>query len=344
MKTWKKLGIALFALMMLLAACSKSTPGGESSDGGGSASGSDALRQAVEQLSGGDQPYEMTFTMTFEGMPAVEGMDMSGMSMNGTFAASPADEASSFSFIMALPEGQSAGVPGMEGGFSMDMIIIGEDAWISMPMISGLLGTDATWIHMSAADLGPDFASMSGSPFGTDPTSMLAGLEAIDEGVTEVGTETIDGVETTRYDLTMDYGALLSSGSLDEETRQQIEDAMGALGGSTDISIPMSIWVDGDGVPRQIQMTIPAGAMMGAALGEGSADASIQMTMNIVSYGEPVSIEAPPADEVAEGSDIPGFSDAFGGAATGGSGEIPEMPELPSNMPEMPEIPEIPAA
>lgn len=307
MRNTKRIGVAIFlVLAMLGAACSKGGSTDQTKTGtssGSTGNVADALKAAATKLESDKQPFQMTFEMTFEGMAPQGGMDLNGVTASGEISADPANEASQFAFTMDMPSGSDSGIPGASGGLSMDIITIGNDAWINMPLITGMLGVKTAWLHMNASDLGPDFASSFGAP-GGDPREMLAGLADVsDSGVTEAGTETINGIETTKYEATI---------------------ASPTGGGS----VPITVWLDAEGLPRQVQMKIDSGMMgsSGADLGGGS----INMTLNLVSYGDAVSIEAPPAKDVSEAP--PGFADSFGGSSSGSGatgGVPPEMPSMP---------------
>lgn len=103
-------------------------------------------------------------------------------------------------------------------------------------------------------------------------------MENLKDAVTDFtatdGTERIDGVETTRYDLTVDVAKLLAAqGVTDEAVIQAAGD-----------SASYSLFVGPDDLPRRISVDL------------GGAPT----TMDYSKWGEPVNIVAPTADELTE--------------------------------------------
>ncbi|MEU0110915.1 hypothetical protein ABZ313_36895 [Streptomyces sp. NPDC006251] len=146
------------------------------------------------------------------------------------------------------------------------------------------------WIRI---DLGK-VAAQQGSgeqPVG-DPARSAAFAKAItDKDVTEKGTDTVDGVETTRYRVSVDVADLPGGDAL----RRQV--------GPT---LPMDVWLDEQGRMRrqQFDMTLSAPA---AATQRSSTDASsspqkvtVRTLMEFTDFGTEVEAEAPPAGQVTD--------------------------------------------
>ena len=66
-----------------------------------------------------------------------------------------------------------------------------------------------------------------------------------------------------------------------------VRKAMKQIGMST---IPVDVWVDGKGLLRQESLSL--------SLGQGLQNATMKMTFDLHDFGEPVSVEVPPADQV----------------------------------------------
>jgi hypothetical protein len=126
-----------------------------------------------------------------------------------------------------------------------------------------------------------------------DPAQSAAYAKAItDKDVTKVGTQTIDGVHTTHYRVSVDVAQLPGAGRL----REQV--------GPT---LPMHVWLDDDGRLRrqQIDMRIDAPASAGAQPDNSAAPQQVKMSMvmDFSDFGTEVDAEAPPAGQVADMTD-----------------------------------------
>jgi hypothetical protein len=158
------------------------------------------------------------------------------------------------------------------------------------------------WVSVAATDLG---ATGSGGLGSYDPVQILEALRGVAGEPEVVGTEPVRGVETTRYSATADVARALEA--VPEEQRARLEAQLDQLG---DTTIPIDVWVDGDGLPRRVRVDMAASY---AAM--GLDDASAVLTVELFDYGTPVVIDVPAADEVTPlGDDIGGL-----GAVAGGS-------------------------
>ncbi|MFJ4567985.1 hypothetical protein ACIP4U_30735 [Streptomyces caelestis] len=146
------------------------------------------------------------------------------------------------------------------------------------------------WIKIDlgkvAEQQGADDRSMS------DPAQSAAYAKAItDKDVTKKGTATIDGVETTRYRVSVDVAELPNGDAL----RQQV--------GPT---LPMDVWLDEEGRMRrqQIDMTLKSAP---GSTEQSSTDASsspqrvtVRTVMDFTDFGTEVEADAPPAGQVTD--------------------------------------------
>ncbi|MGW7281580.1 hypothetical protein ACWGIV_25420 [Streptomyces sp. NPDC054844] len=123
-----------------------------------------------------------------------------------------------------------------------------------------------------------------------DPAQSAAYAKAItDQDVTKVGQEKIDGVDTTHYKVSVDVAELPGG----DQLRQQV--------GPT---LPMQVWLDGDGRLRrqQLDMSVKGAPSAGAKAENSAAPHEIKMTMvmNYSDFGTEVEAQAPPAGQVAD--------------------------------------------
>jgi hypothetical protein len=132
----------------------------------------------------------------------------------------------------------------------------------------------------------------SGQQIG-DPAQSAAYAKAItDKDVTKLGTQKIDGTDTTRYRVSVDVAEIPGGAQL----REQL--------GPT---LPMHVWLDDEGRLRrqQIDMTIKAPASASAKPDNSTSPQQVKMTMvvNFSDFGTDVDAEAPPAGQVADMTD-----------------------------------------
>jgi hypothetical protein len=179
----------------------------------------------------------------------------------------------------------------------------GAVVYLNMPVLSKVLPGGKPWIKMDLNAIGKqagiDLSQLT--QLANDPSRMVDWLRAASSDVTTIGTETIDGVETTHYRATVDlskYPDLVPAAERDA-VRKAVEAIEQQAGVS---SFPMHVWVGKDGLVRQVR----------AVLTE-----TIQgQTMNVVTserfydFGAPVDIQLPPADQA---TDISTLANGAGG-------------------------------
>jgi hypothetical protein len=146
------------------------------------------------------------------------------------------------------------------------------------------------WIRI---DLGEISAQQgAGDRSMSDPARSAAYAKAItDKDVTKKGTAAIDGVETTRYRVSVDVAKLPGGDAL----RRQV--------GPT---LPMDVWLDEEGRMRrqQIDMTLKAAP---ASTERSSTDSSsspqrvtVRTVMDFTDFGTELEADAPPAGQVTD--------------------------------------------
>ncbi|MEX0990942.1 MAG: hypothetical protein WD004_01540 [Actinomycetota bacterium] len=327
----KKMTLFLMTVALAAAACNK-TPSTElqTSAGGGSAASAEAIStiRSATQRAAEEGTVKMDFTISMEGMGGFPGSDTgdgAGMSFTGH---AEVDEANDLGkFTMEIPfAGQ------------MEMIQDGDVTYMKSAMFSGFLGGDASkpWVKMDMSELGPEYGDVSSLGGGSNnPADMFAALQGVTDDLQDMGTETIDGVETTHYAGTVDLQKAMEQ--VPESERAELEQSYAGLeaqlGGFT---MPFDVWVDGDGLVRRVAFTFDLsnlGGELAATPVPGMQDLKMVMTMDLYDYGVPVDIQIPPADQVSDIGDM-----------GGGFGEMPgEMPgQMPSGAPGLGDYPGAP--
>lgn len=185
--------------------------------------------------------------------------------------------------------------------FKMQVIGIGTKVYMSFPMLTALTGSASTkpWVVVDATALGVSANDIAASQ-GADPTQGLEFLKGLGATATEVGTETIDGVSTTRYRATVSRDQLLRSVSPSQRAR--FEASFGASA-----TMPVEVWVDDQGRARRIDMTM--------SMASQGSNMTMKMSYRFSKFGEPVTIAAPPASQVATAAENPILAGAIAQAA-----------------------------
>lgn len=149
--------------------------------------------------------------------------------------------------------------------------------------------------QVDEAKLGKSFSQLN-SLSSDDPAQALSDLASVSDTVTKVGTAIIDGVTTTRYQAQVSLSKVAARTAAKEGA--QAGDAVSKEAQSLGTSVlPVTVWVDNQGLVRQIreQIPIPA-ASTGATNGNGTAT----VTITFSAFGTPVQLTPPPATEVAD--------------------------------------------
>ncbi|MCK8438281.1 hypothetical protein G3I77_36340 [Streptomyces sp. D2-8] len=145
------------------------------------------------------------------------------------------------------------------------------------------------WIKI---DLGKVAARQgTGDQSMSDPAQSAAYAKAItDKDVTEKGTATVNGVQTTHYRVSVDVAELPNGDTL----RKQV--------GPT---LPMDVWLDDEGRMRrqQIDMTLKAPAATQGSSSDASAapeKVTVRTVMDFTDFGTEVEADEPPAGQVTD--------------------------------------------
>jgi hypothetical protein len=270
---------ALAALALLLAAC------------GGSA-GSDASGEPVDP----DGDYELVVAAaarTEEGGSARFDVSMRvdalGVSQEVSISGALALDGSLGSFEMDLgalgvPLGGPVEARLVDGVVYMDVSALG-------PVGAALGGT--RWVSLdlerASEQLGLDPDAVGAS----DPSQFLDVLESL-RGVTtdleELGREDVRGEPTTHFRVTVDLAAAL--GEVAPGLRDEVGRVFEQLGTGT---VPMDVWVDGDGRLRRLVFEMQVPSVDGA-----DGEAAVAVTMELHDFGVEVDVEAPPPDETTD--------------------------------------------
>jgi hypothetical protein len=287
--------VALAALAALVAGC-----------GGGQGGGNVAL-PVLENLTpvadatgkADSAKFEMQFTMEMPGLSAPF-----AFSANGAFDA-PARKAQMTMDLGSFAEFMS-GAAGAFGGnapselsdpskWQLEMRLDGTVAFMRMPMLASQLPDGKEWVRVDlakAAQLqGMDLGDIQSFAKGSDPREALSYLRSISGKLTQLGAEDVRGVPTMHYFAAVDWQKALARAARESGQQgflAQLQN-MPAV-----VSVPVDVWVDADKLVRRMTMDFTF-----SSPGQPQqAKASIEM--ELFDYGEPVTVDAPPAEDVVD--------------------------------------------
>jgi hypothetical protein len=203
----------------------------------------------------------------------------------------------------------------LDGGIiagTTELITAGGTTYVATEGLGGLLaGGQAVSTPWIAYESPADGSGASVVPFvgSGGASSFLASLRGAGGTVTEVGTDTIDGVAVRHYRGTIDPAAAT-------QAAPEARSGLAQLG--TD-PFPVEAWIDDDGIVRRLELSPSLGAGAGA-LGALGAAGGLMITVELRDLGRPVTIDVPPASEVTrvDPSTVSGLG--AGGLGAGGLG------------------------
>ena len=293
------------ALGLVLSACSSGTGGTARTTPHGtphqivlaSVDSTEAASSAVVDVS-----------VSVTGTPSLGGLGALGGASSSSSAGSPLNIAITGHGVYSFTDktgDMTIDIPAIDGkpAGSFEVRRIGQDVYVKAAQLPAVDG-GKPWVHVPLSQFRQGQSqSQSSNPFANltdgDPTKILSLLQQLGAQVTQVGTAQIDGVGTTEYQGVLDLAGGTTSSTLISPQMAQ------ALGIST---VPVDVWIDGQGRARQVSTSLSVFGL------------TVKAQEHLGSFGTPVSVSAPPADQVADGSSLIGsgqLGSLFGGTASG---------------------------
>lgn len=226
---------------------------------------------------------KLYMTMTSSTLPAP-------VTVSGNAVIDVRDRAASMAFAVSAPQ-----LASQLGSNGMRMAMILEDGVMYMKLPAALTSqlpsiAGKGWLRFDLGKLKglPGMSSLGSDPMMSDPSQMLQYLRGASAGVSNLGHDQVDGVETTHYRATVSLDRLLSSGlpSAQQSLIQRLQQSTGLSG------FPMDVWIGPHHLVRRIAMSIPI-HVNGASLQENA-------TVDITDYGPQPRPTPPPADQVTD--------------------------------------------
>jgi hypothetical protein len=192
---------------------------------------------------------------------------------------------------LAGSEGGRTEVRVVDGVFYIDLGDLADEA--------GELTDGKRWLKLDLSGLTGMLGDGAVSSESSNPVDGLDALRSVSSDVTEVGSETLRGVETTHYRATIDVAKALADAPAG---------ARDLLDRAATPTIPVEVWLDAQGRVRKYTMQVDGTSV-------GTEGSTVAVTYEFFDFGAPVDVGAPPADEVADlGSMFEGMLDGFLGA------------------------------
>jgi hypothetical protein len=191
---------------------------------------------------------------------------------------------------------------GMPEGFGMEMIVDGSTMYMRLDGMDELAVFPTEWVSLDMSASVPGFDDLTAFGNGqSDPSNAFGYLQGA-EDARELGTETIDGVETTHYEVSVDIADAVAEvpADLRDEMRRALKQFRTAFGTTT---MPFEVWVDGDGLVRRVVYEMGSdGGTMGPF--------SMAITMNITEYGNDFELRVPSPGDVTDLTELAGMARA----------------------------------
>jgi hypothetical protein len=168
----------------------------------------------------------------------------------------------------------------------VDSFVDGDVLYLRSPAFAQATTRNKQWIKLNLATLGSAQGStdlsgiLDASPTPANALAYLQGSSTVDK----LGSESVGGVDTTHYSVSanLDRAVEHASGA----TRDVVQGVISQSGVKT---LPLDVWVDGNGYIRKVSYDEHAGRRQAATV-----------TMELHDFGRPVAITAPPSDSVVD--------------------------------------------
>ncbi len=262
------------------------------------ATGDLSLLHAAMASTTDSAPTRIEGTIRMSGLPAEAGVDE--VEMPFSVATDPATGDSSFvmdfgAMFTAMGEIEDMPAELAEMMGSMEFRQIGDVTYFKFPFFTAFMGAETEWVSMPTEEGGGIADDLGPGTTPSDPGGMLESLSDAEGSVEVLGPEEIRGIATTHYRLVLDD--TWHEGLSDEELADLEE--QGFVTGS----FPLDLWVGDDGLVHRMSVQIQASEMDG---GSGEDFESMTMTFDFFDFGQSITIEPPPPDEVTDIEDLAG--------------------------------------
>jgi len=186
---------------------------------------------------------------------------------------------------------ETTSIPGMG---SMEVKIVDNTVYMQLPdSLKSMAGVTTPWVKIDPNGTGPVSQMLNGSlqsaEQNSDPSQMLTRIKSAGT-ITSTKTEQLDGAQTTHYTIAVDLQKMVDTGNLPALQAKSLQQAI-QLGLKTET---MQVWVNSANLPVKFAtaISIPNPAGTGQTVNE-------DVVANFTDWGQPVTVTAPPADQVS---------------------------------------------
>jgi hypothetical protein len=151
------------------------------------------------------------------------------------------------------------------------------------PLFSSQLPSGKTWMSIDLQKAGNKLGLNTDEFTQQDPTDLLGALRKAGS-LKKVGSETIDGVDTTHYSVTIDLAKAPNGAKLEKVANLK--------------SLPVDVWVDGNNQVRRLTESY-------TATSSGQSVAT-NMQIDLSNYGEQVHVPVPSANDTVDMTSLGG--------------------------------------
>jgi hypothetical protein len=205
-------------------------------------------------------------------------MDIEGASVDASGAAEYGTDIDEVDMTMTMSTPLDDLDPGAGSG-ELEMLLVDGQIYISSPELG--LPVDEPWVTVDPEGDDPisqAFGAMSDQMADSGALQRRLAEQAELIAVEELGSDTADGVAVTKYRITLSADDLVEFMEIPGMEGMSAEDAPFD-------EAEYTLWVDSDWLVRKI---------------EAGLDGVKFMDMQLFDFGEPVDVEAPPADQVTD--------------------------------------------
>ena len=186
-------------------------------------------------------------------------------------------------------------------GIDLEMVSDGTTTYIHVADGGKLPGATKPWVSV------PNAAMRSGASLGTmqSATGMLDALRGIGGTIRTIGSEKVNGVDTTHYSVVVRLADAIAAAP--PAQRAQAQAALQQLDRMGATEMPVDVWITDDGIPVRQVMTFDGSSGVSALAGM-----QMKLTVDLSDFGAPVKVDVPPADQV-QAIDPTQLGSIFGG-------------------------------
>ena len=192
---------------------------------------------------------------------------------------------------MTVDLGQLPVAAGTDSG-NVEVIFDQQIVYMKLPGLQKSAQIAKPWVKIDVEELQRQ-SGVAGQfdAFGqADPSQYLQFLQGAGK-VSELGSASVRGVETTHYKTIADLDEAVKEAP--PSTRESLTQAIDALGSK---SVPVNAWIDSDGLLRRVGYSFEGSEQTGGL--------SSSITVDLYDFGTEVEVRPPPTDQVADLADI----------------------------------------